>query len=71
MDIDKLNKEFNELIKKFDEKTITEWLEQKRLEDKEEKRNKRSKQLCECKMNKYIEINGRIQTCYKCGKDRK
>lgn len=33
MDIDKLNQEFNELIKKFDEKAITEWLEKKRLED--------------------------------------
>ena len=33
--------------------------------------NERSEQLCECKMNKYIEINGRIQTCYKCGKARK
>lgn len=32
---------------------------------------KRSEQLCVCEMNKYIEINGRIETCYKCGKSRK
>ena len=38
---------------------------------KEIEERKRSEQLCECKMNKYIEINGIIETCYKCGKARK
>ena len=33
--------------------------------------SKRSEQLCACKMNKYIEINGQIEVCYKCGKARK
>lgn len=45
MDIEKLNKEFNKLIKKFDEKKINEWLNKKRLEDNEEKLNKRSEQF--------------------------
>jgi hypothetical protein len=53
MYIDKLNKEFNELIKKFDEKKITEWLEQKRLEEQEEKQNKRSEQLFCGTCNKF------------------
>jgi hypothetical protein len=39
--------------------------------DSDEDLNKRSEQLCACKMNKYIEINGQIQVCYKCGKARK
>lgn len=71
MDIDKLNQEFNELIKKFDEKTITEWLKKKRLEEQEEKRNKRSEQLFCVKCNGLMKWDNLMEQteCEKCGCD--
>lgn len=36
MDIDKMNEEFNRLIKKWDVKAIEKWLEEKRLEEEQE-----------------------------------
>lgn len=43
MDIEKMNEDFNRLIKKWDVNAIEKWLEEKRLE--EEKQIKRSKQF--------------------------
>lgn len=37
MDIEKMNEEFNRLIKKWDEKAIEKWLEEKRIEEEQEK----------------------------------
>lgn len=49
MDIEKMNEEFNRLLKKWDVKAIEKWLEEKRLEEEQEKQNKRSEQLfCKC-----------------------
>lgn len=38
MDIEKMNEEFNRLIKKWDKKAIEKWLEEKRLEEEQEKK---------------------------------
>lgn len=71
MDIDKLNREFNELVKNFDEKAITEWLEKKRLEEREEKQNKRSEQFYCVAKEHYPELVGDgvcDKQCKKCKK---
>lgn len=71
MDIEKMNEEFNRLLKKWDEKAITEWLEKKRLEEQEEKLNKRSEQFYCVSKEHYPELVGDgvcDKQCKKCKK---
>ena len=58
MDIEKMNEEFNRLIKKWDVKAIEKWLEEKRLEEEQEKRNKRSELFYCAAKEHYPEMVG-------------
>lgn len=58
MDIEKMNEEFNRLLKKWDVKAIEKWLEEKRLEEEQEKQNKRSEQFYCAAKEHYPEMVG-------------
>lgn len=71
LNIEELDKKFDELLKDFDEEYINGWIRKKIEEEKEEKLNKRSEQLFCIECGTAFEYDWHVEydNCPKCGCD--